>query len=254
VSVVRIPRPEEDAFPWPRVVTVAVVGGALGLGIAFWGMEHDRAESAASAESPADVAERASEPTPEVDAARAPSPQTAEPEPAPHAAPEAEPEPEPAPHAAPEAEPAPAPEVVAVVPQPAAAPAEPAPSPAPTVSGPVTLRTGRVAYLRCDGVPQRPGPFPCPRDEPLEASVWAALGAVERCDRAPGPGAADIVVDFDGAEPTIRARDTFPSDTVRTDATALLACAGDSLANVRSSLSPRRLVVSFRLTLEARAR
>lgn len=254
MSVVRIPHPEEDTFPWLRVALVAAVGLGLGLGISYWGMERDRAAEAES--SGALGARPETDASPEPEAATEPTPQpVVEPQPTTSTALEAEPPlavepartasaPEPAPQPAPEPEPAPA-----LVATPA-----PLPTPTPAASGPVTLRTGRVAYLRCDGVPQRPGPFPCPRDEPLEQAVWAALRAVERCDRSPGPGAADIVVDFDAEQPTIRARDTFPSDTVRTDATALLACAGDSLGNVRSSLSPRRLVVSFRLTLEAPAR
>ncbi|MBX7196950.1 MAG: hypothetical protein K1X94_33175 [Sandaracinaceae bacterium] len=119
----------------------------------------------------------------------------------------------------------------------------------------MTLRPGRVAYLRCDGVPQQSGPFPCPRDEALETAVWAALAGVEDCARSPGPGHADIVVDFDDADaPTVRARDTFPSDTARTDDPALLACTSDALASVRTTLRPRRLVVSFRLVLDPASR
>lgn len=248
MSVVRIPRPEEDAFPWLRVALVAAVGLGLGLGLSYWGMERDRA---AEAESSGPLGARP-ETDAEPEAATEPTPQpVVEPQPTTSTALEAEPpiEEEPA-ETASAPQPAPAPEPAPAL----VATPEPLPTPTPAASGPVTLRTGRVAYLRCDGVPQRPGPFPCPRDEPLEQAVWGALRAVERCDRAPAPGAADIVVDFEGEAPTIRARDTFPSDTVRADAEALLACAGETLGNVRSTLSPRRLVVSFRLTLEERAR
>ncbi len=123
-------------------------------------------------------------------------------------------------------------------------------TPAVAPVGAVSLRPGRVAYLRCDGVPERPGPFPCPRDPVLEAAVWRALAPLERCPLA--PGAADVVVDIgaDGVA-TIRARDTFPPEVTRADGAAVLACAGESLQAVRSSLGPERLVVSFRLTLAA---
>ena len=247
MSVVRIPRPEEDAFPWPRVAAVVVLGGALGLGLAYAGMERDRTIEAAE---PTSGAEPVAEPV--TDAPPAPG---STPVPEPDVA--VDPAPDPGPDSGPQPTAAPTPEFEA-------APADPTPNAdaAPVLeadrpaldTGPVTLRPGRIAYLRCDGVPQRPGPFPCPRDEVLETAVWAALRSVEQCERAPAAGAADIVVDFEGEHPTIRARDTFPSDTVQTDAAALLACAGDSLENVSTSLSPRRLVVSFRLTLEDRAR
>jgi hypothetical protein len=85
----------------------------------------------------------------------------------------------------------------------------------------------------------------------LERSVWTALGALERCPGLDRPGSADLVVDFDGVDaPAIRLRDTFATDVVRLDERALLACAA-RLSEVRTTLRPRRLVVSFRLSLEA---
>jgi hypothetical protein len=252
VSVVRIPRPEEDAFPWIPVAVVATVGAAVGLGIAYWGMERDRPAEAS-------LAPDSAEGTPDATRAEIEAPTEPVPEPIVEAEHATEPESAPAPVIEADEAGEAATEEAHTTPEPNTGPPsrvtpEPTSMPATSASGPLTLRTGRIAYLRCDGVPQRPGPFPCPRDEPLEQAVWAALRSVERCERSPGPGAADIVVDFETEQPTIRARDTFPADTVRTDAAALLACAGDSLENVRSSLSPRRLVVSFRLTLEAVAR
>ncbi len=248
MSVVRIPKPDEDAFPWPRVAIASVIGAALGLGIAWCGMETDRSAA---------LDQGAEESGP--------------PEPPPATPPSDEPEPQVVLEAiAPDEPDAPEPQLDAATPveaeeptgsgTPIAPPGETTVEAATTTGGgltpseargPVTLRRGRVAYLRCDGVPQREGPFPCPRDEPLEAAVWSALAEVSRCARSPGAGQADLVVDLaDDAAPTIRTRDTFPPDTPRTDDAALLACTSGSLGNVRSSLSPRRLVVSFRLTLD----
>ena len=252
MSVVRIPGAEEDLFPWSRVAGAVVLGGALGLGIAYWGMEGDRTADAgdvtltpaASAAAEHEVvgspeATRAEltqevptqeERTQEQPTQEQPTQPTQE-EPTREEATQEEPEVEQAVLAAPDLEQA---EVSAVA-----------------GGSRVSLRRGRVAYLRCDGVPQRAGPFPCPRDEPLERGVWEALAAVQGCVRAPRSGQADVVLDFEGdSTPTIRTRDTFPADTPRTDDTALLACTSELLGNVRSSLSPRRLVVSFRLTLE----
>jgi len=284
VTVVRIPRPEEDAFPWARAAGAALLGGALGLLLAYAGMERDRTADA-------DEQIAAVEDGSETGGGGAPSPERAGDSAAPSstAAPTSAGDPagaaDPTSTAAPGYEPesvrertsastdGPAPE--GTEPQPALGAAPTGGEPASTrgtvgtasdrplitgtaparadapAGGRVTMRAGRVAYLRCEGVPPRPGPFPCPRDEPLETAVWAALRGVEACGQAPGAGAADIVLDLAQGPPTIRARDTFPADTARTDGAALLACVSEPLQNVRSSLSARRLVVSFRLTLEA---
>lgn len=257
--VVRIPRPEDDRFPWSLVTLAIAAGLSLGLGLAAWGMDADRARDAASPE-----AEDATTPDDVAPAHEtiAPAARTSDE----HARDEAivdEGEPD---EQTPMAETEPTHELTALAPEPTdtATPATPAPTtPAPAIVAPtvqsgavgarvVTLREGRVAYLRCDGLPPQRGPFPCPRDEALERAVWSALHQVERCGAPPRLGHADVVVDLEGTgAPTIRARDTFPSDTARTDDMALLACVTESLSQVRSVLRARRLVVSFRLVLEA---
>jgi hypothetical protein len=45
----------------------------------------------------------------------------------------------------------------------------------------LTFKHGHVAYLRCNGLPQSKGPFPCPRDREMEKQVWSALSELERC-------------------------------------------------------------------------
>ncbi|MBN8610370.1 MAG: hypothetical protein J0L92_07295 [Deltaproteobacteria bacterium] len=259
MSVVRIPGAEEDLFPWPRVAVAVIVGGALGLGIAYWGMERDRSVDADAATSApeSDMAVARPEVLERPEAATVVE-QTAADRPASDRLEDAT-QPEPdldagdvTVSAQPVEEPAEVPieEPTEETPHVAAGSGTPG---VPTAAR-VAVRRGRVAYLRCEGVPQREGPFPCPRDEPLEDAVWDALRTVERCGAPPPLGQADIVLDFEGeAAPTIRARDTFPADTTRTDDAALLACTAESLGNVTSSLRPRRLVVSFRLTLDPAA-
>lgn len=228
MTTVRIPNAAEDAFPWVKASAAVLVCGALGLGLAKYGMEEDRTVESGEV---ALVQEPAMEAPPEGPVV--------------------------------EAEPATAPVVEAdvpdaavladafVVPDAFVAPVAVVTAP-PVGGGSHIVRRGRVAYLRCEGVPQRPGPFPCPRDEALENAVWSALDAtITTCGTLAGQGEADVVIDFDHADtPTARMRDTFASDAVRVDADAVLSCSQAALASVRTVFHPRRLMVSFRFTVE----
>lgn len=120
-------------------------------------------------------------------------------------------------------------------------------SPSP---GPLRLRRGRVAYLRCDGVEQGRRRT-CPRDESLEAAAWAAIETLTQCSDPPRePGEADLRLEFLGAAPPdVAWRDTFPSSTVRLDRARVLACLTPALRRTRQSLGAERLLVSFRFAL-----
>ena len=236
MTTVRIPNPAEDAFPWVKASAAVLVCGALGLGLAKYGMEEDRTgESGEAALAEVPMMEAPSE-EPVVEREPATSPVEVE---VPDAAVLADAFAEPDAFIAP----------VAVVTAP------------PVGGGSHTVRRGRVAYLRCEGVPQRPGPFPCPRDEALENAVWAALQiTLTTCGSLTGQGEADVVIDFDHMDtPTARMRDTFASDAVRVDADAVLSCSQAALATVRTVFSrqgnqraghSRRLMVSFRFVVE----
>ncbi|HJL16181.1 MAG TPA: hypothetical protein RMH99_11015, partial [Sandaracinaceae bacterium LLY-WYZ-13_1] len=119
-------------------------------------------------------------------------------------------------------------------------------------AGDLSVRRGRVAYLRCDGVEHAGGPFPCPRDEALEAAVWSIVDGLAACAGAPSaPGRGDVRLDYRGdAAPAIDWRDTFADDVVRLDAARVLGCLREELAGTRQSLGARRLLVSFRFALE----
>jgi hypothetical protein len=110
---------------------------------------------------------------------------------------------------------------------------------------------GRVAYLRCEGVPLRPGPVPCPRDATLEAQAWEAIEALTGCPALPpSPGEADVVIDLAPGRPTeVRTRDTFGSDVVRLDGSRVVECLAGPLSSVRETLGSTRLVVSFRFAV-----
>ncbi|MGF1464968.1 MAG: hypothetical protein ACFCGT_02440 [Sandaracinaceae bacterium] len=118
-----------------------------------------------------------------------------------------------------------------------------------------TLRVvpGRVAYLRCDGVPLTgPGPSRCPRDEALEAEVWGIVRGLGACPDAPaGAGRADLRLVYRGsAQPRVLWRDTFAPGVVRLDRTAVLRCLAEPLAEVRPTVASTHLSVSFRFRVE----
>ena len=122
-----------------------------------------------------------------------------------------------------------------------------------STGGLIESSASEVAYLRCDGVPQRRGPVPCPRDEALEAAAWNAIATVTSCADLPGAeGEADIVIDFDGSATEVSARDRFASDVVRLDGPRVAACLAPTLGAVRQTMGASRLVVSFRFALRAR--
>jgi hypothetical protein len=235
MTTVRVPTAAEDAFPWVKSGLAAILCGALGLGLAKYGMEEDRTGESGEGEpvlAELPIAALPAEEPPAQEAEVAPEPATA-------------------PVLAVDVPDAPVPADAFVEPDAFVAPVAVVTAP-PVGGGSHTVRRGRVAYLRCEGVPQRPGPFPCPRDEALENAVWAALDTtITTCGTLAGQGEADVVIDFDHADtPTARMRDTFASDAVRVDADAVLSCSQAALATVRTVFHPRRLMVSFRFVVE----
>src|SRR5690606_17691761 len=124
------------------------------------------------------------------------------------------------------------------------------PSAGEAPSGPLRVRRGRVAYLRCDGVEQGRRRT-CPRDESLETAAWAAIEALTQCGDPPrAPGEADLRLEYLGsAAPSVGWRDTSPSATVRLDRARVLACLTPALERTRQSLGAERLLVSFRFSL-----
>lgn len=248
--------------------TVAIALAALCAGFASAYALRDRdgaddVEHASAVETvalPATATPRAEAPVP-LAAEQAPSPSAmlaaAEPvaeQPAPAQPPPAEPlaqrmEPSPPPEPAraiPPAEPPPAPAPAAAI---AARREEPRDDPGPRAGSTVDpfadqrLKPGIVAYLRCDGVPQVKGPFPCPRDRGLERRVWNALRSLERC--AP-------LVDARGAS-EIRLELTPLRTEVHViggelDRSAVRQCAA-GLASARTALRPTKMIVAFRFEL-----
>lgn len=254
---VRVPSSSEDQPRWAVLAGIAIVCAAAGLGLARWGTygRHDAARVAepAQAEAHHEGARHAeAEPHAADEGAREAAPSgpsnddvdrevgaAAEREAASIAQvePDAIVAPEPAPHAEPDA----VSDAPLALPNPRTH----------TVEAPHALRIvrGRVAYLRCEGVPQRRGPVPCPRDEALEAAAWAAIDGLASCAALPPrEGEADLVLDFPSAHaaPELRARDTFASDVVRLDAAPVVQCLTPALSALRQTMGSSRLVASFR--------
>lgn len=245
---VRLPSASEDRPRWAVLAGIAIACAGIGIALARWGTygRHaadgdaggavvetgsvgDGAEPEAEAE-----AEVEAEPAVEVEAEPAVE---AEAEPQAELAVEAEPELAVEAELADEAEHADGaertPAVVAVQRR----------------AGALRVVRGRVAYLRCEGVPQQSGPVPCPRDDALEAAAWAAIDSLGDCATPPeGEGEADVVLDFGSASaaPEVRARDRFASDVTRLDGPAVIACVAPALGSVSQTIGSSRLVVSFR--------
>ncbi len=112
------------------------------------------------------------------------------------------------------------------------------------------VERGRVAYLRCEGVPQRPGAYPCPRDEALEDAVWTVLETLPRCAEAPpGLGESDVRVEVVPGTPTdVKLRAPRPN-VPRLDGPAILRCAAGPVSHLTTRTGSTKLVLSFRFTL-----
>jgi hypothetical protein len=105
------------------------------------------------------------------------------------------------------------------------------------------LKPGIVAYLRCDGVPQRKGPFPCPRDRDLEQRVWHTLRSLERCEPLiDARGASEVRLELT----PIRTELHVVGGEL--DRSAVRQCAA-GLTSARTSLRPERMIVAFRFAL-----
>lgn len=108
---------------------------------------------------------------------------------------------------------------------------------------PLRLRRGRLAYLRCGDLDMTGR---CPRDQDMEAEAWRVLGTLTSCGRLQAGGTGDVRFVL-GSEPTeARFRDHGERPFQADD---LVACLGDSIAAVRTTLPADGIVVSFRFSL-----
>jgi hypothetical protein len=130
----------------------------------------------------------------------------------------------------------------------ALAPSEPASEVsqgAPAGAGPAHIETGRVAYIRCDGMPG--GVSTCPRDVAVERRVWDAIRGLESCAGLAGQtGEADLRVVFDGGRCSgIGFRDM---ESEGLDTNAIRTCVEARLLELRSNHPATRFTASFRFS------
>jgi len=107
-----------------------------------------------------------------------------------------------------------------------------------------SVRRGRVAYIRCEGIADGDGR--CPRDRDLEAAAWDLIGGLDTCaSRPPRGGTADVRFYLQASGNEVRFRDwgdsPLPIDALR-------RCFEVPAAALSSSLRADPLVVSFRFT------
>ncbi len=127
---------------------------------------------------------------------------------------------------------------------------EDAPPAAPPERNNLTMIQGRVAYLRCDGLRNEHGRFPCPRDAALEQSVWDVLNTLPRCAPSLGRGGVDVRLDLVRGERTqVRVLPIAGSPEPSLDDDQVYACVGARLARISTSLDPIYMMVSFRAVL-----
>ncbi len=221
-TVVRLSRPQADRPRPLQLIAIAIVAGALGVGVAWL---NARSMPATQAERAAPRARPRPE-TPHTVPAQAKSPLPQTPQPAQQIA---------------------QPRAAAVSPPPTAALVAATANTTPTTK-PAALVRGFVAYLRCDGLERRGRRFPCPRDPALEAAVWRDLAALPGCTHvALGQGPFEARLGFLGAgAPTVDLRGTAET-ALHLD--AVRQCVADRLTRNRTRLGSPRLVVAFHAEL-----
>lgn len=132
----------------------------------------------------------------------------------------------------------------------ASAPAQVAPFDAGSTSssgGVAEVVEGRVAYLRCEGLPNVPPAGPCPRDMSAEAKVWDAIRALPNCPAlADRSGHSDVRVVFDGARVSGLGFRDLPDEL---DRESVRGCLEPMLERVRTGLGTSRMTASFRFEL-----
>lgn len=142
---------------------------------------------------------------------------------------------------------APAETAVPAGPEPVVAATETA-APIATTSSTHELVHGNIAYLRCEGVPLGPGPFPCPRDKRLERKVWEALEALTRCP-LPADGQGDVELRIEFRTRGRRSFEVRPANESAAFASAASTCLAAGLEPIRTQLHPILMTVAFRFEL-----
>ncbi|MDW8246254.1 MAG: hypothetical protein RMJ84_06735 [Sandaracinaceae bacterium] len=117
----------------------------------------------------------------------------------------------------------------------------------PQETAKLRLERGRVAYFRCEGVPLRRGPYPCPRDLPLEAEAWASIEKAQKCFANFLHKEIELIWHWkEKNEPVLRLRFNFSPAPSSGEASSLLSCIRPLAVHLRPHLPTKHLVLSVR--------
>jgi hypothetical protein len=133
----------------------------------------------------------------------------------------------------------------------AAAPPEPAPAAPTEVARPsdpphrLSVAPSFIAYLRCEGVRQRKGRYPCPRDRALELGMREVIQNLPTCREAHAisRGMFDVRLELgkEGAVTDLHVK--APNEDADR---AVRACAAAAFRKLHTTLRPTRMIVSMR--------
>jgi len=229
---IELPDKRGDELPVRSLIAVSIACMAAGLSVAY-----AVTERRGSARDEQRVAHEPAAPTASVEASDAAVPPVAI---------EAEPEfvGPPVAQTIDAGQPEPEPIAQALEPTPVDADESVAAAPPPTGPPPM-IAPGVFAYLRCEGLPQRRGPFPCPRDRGLETRIREIVETLPSCRKADEivRGSYDVRLELGptGAVQDLAVR--APNDAAEH---AVRACAAAQLRRERTELKPTRMIVSVR--------
>lgn len=109
---------------------------------------------------------------------------------------------------------------------------------------------GRIAYLRCEGMPG--GDEDCPRDSAMEDEVWRVLETLPRCATPPtGSGDGDVRLEFTrGGSTDVSIRARAEDRAPHLDGARILDCVAGQLSHVQTSIRASRVITSFRFRMQ----
>jgi len=104
---------------------------------------------------------------------------------------------------------------------------------------------GFFAYLRCEGVRQRKGRYPCPRDRALEERMREIVEALPSCREAHAVsrGMFDVRLELGQGGAVTDLHVKAPNEGAER---AVRACAAAAFRKAQTTLRPKRMIVSMR--------
>jgi hypothetical protein len=102
-----------------------------------------------------------------------------------------------------------------------------------------------IAYLRCEGVRQRKGRYPCPRDRALELGMREVIQNLPTCREAHAisRGMFDVRLELGKTGAVTELHVKAPNEDADR---AVRACAAAAFRKLQTTLRPTRMIVSMR--------